>query len=82
MLGVDPSESAQAALGHEPLEERAWTVLVLGLEATGRMLEALQAYDRCRRLLHQELGCAPGAALRHAYRRALQATTTTWPKPC
>ncbi len=65
---------ARAVLEQEPLEERAWTVLVLGLEATDRAVEGLQAYDRCRRLLDRELGCAPGVALRGAHRRLLQAT--------
>lgn len=65
---------ARAVLELDPLEERGWTVLVLGLEATGRAVEGLQAYDRCRRLLARELGCAPGAALGHAHRRMLQAT--------
>jgi DNA-binding SARP family transcriptional activator len=65
---------ARAVLELDPLEERGWTVLVLGLEATGHAVEGLQAYDRCRRLLARELGCAPGAALGHAHRRMLQAT--------
>lgn len=65
---------ARAVLEQEPLEERAWTVLVLGLEATGRAVEGLQVYDRCRRLLDREMGCAPGVALRSAHRRLLQAT--------
>ncbi|WP_438612854.1 AfsR/SARP family transcriptional regulator [Kocuria arenosa] len=65
---------ARAVLEQEFLAERAWTVLVLGLEATGRAVEGLQAYDRCRRLLHRELGCAPGVALGGAHRRLLQAT--------
>jgi DNA-binding SARP family transcriptional activator len=65
---------ARAVLEQESLEERAWTVLVLGLEATGRAVEGLQAYDRCRRLLDRELGCAPGPALRSAHRRLLEAT--------
>ncbi|MEX5259962.1 BTAD domain-containing putative transcriptional regulator [Kocuria sp. CPCC 205263] len=65
---------ARAVLGQEALEERAWTELVLGLEAAGRAVEGLQAYDRCRRLLGRELGCAPGSALRSAHRRMLEAT--------
>jgi DNA-binding SARP family transcriptional activator len=65
---------ARAVLEQEPLAEGAWTVLVLGLEATGRAVEGPQAYDRCRRLLGRELGCAPGAGLRSAHRRMLEAT--------
>lgn len=77
-LGLGRAEEtvahARAVLGLEPLEERAWTVLVQGLEATGRAVAGLQAYDRCRRLLGRELGCAPGAALRGAHRRMLETT--------
>jgi SARP family transcriptional regulator, regulator of embCAB operon len=67
---------ARAVLEQDSLEERAWTVLVLGLEATGRSVEGLQADDRCRRLLQHELGCAPGVALRGAHRRLLEATAS------
>jgi SARP family transcriptional regulator, regulator of embCAB operon len=65
---------AQAALATDQLNERAWTALILALEAAGRHTEALQAYEKCRRTLHRELGCAPGPALRSAHARLLNAT--------
>lgn len=65
---------AREVLAGEPLAERAWTALVLGLERSGRTVEGLQVYDRCRRLLDQELGCAPSAVLRAAHERMLRAT--------
>jgi DNA-binding SARP family transcriptional activator len=58
----------------DPINERAWTVLVLCLERNGQPTEGLQAYERCRRILLEELGCAPGPALQQAQARMLQAT--------
>ena len=65
--------AAQAADG-DPLNQRAWTALVLGLELAGRPTDGLAAFDRCRRILNRELGCAPGPDLRHAQVRMLHAT--------
>lgn len=75
-LGLAESsiELARAALANDPLNERAWTALILGLEQVGRPTEGLQRYERCRRLLHQELGCSPGQTLRDAHKRLLRAT--------
>ena len=66
---------AGRALAEEPLNERAWTSLILGLELAGRHAEGLHAYERCRRALDRDLGCAPGASLRAAHHRLLQATS-------
>jgi DNA-binding SARP family transcriptional activator len=75
-LGLCQESVAQArdVLASDPLNERAWTVLVLGLERSGRHVEGLQEYDRCRRTLGEELGCAPAPAVQAAYERLLQAT--------
>lgn len=70
----DSLELANLALADEPLNERAWTALVLGLETSGRNAEGLQAYDRCRHAMQNELGCAPGPILRAAQLRLLRAT--------
>lgn len=63
---------AQAAIRSEPLNERAWTVLVAGYEQAGLPVEGLSAYDRCRRLFDRDLGCAPGPALQAAHLRLLR----------
>jgi SARP family transcriptional regulator, regulator of embCAB operon len=68
---------SQLAVAAEPLNERAWSALVSGYEAAGRYSEGLQAYDKCRRLLDRDLGCAPGPALRAAHARLLQATAAS-----
>nr|WP_256468744.1 response regulator [Pseudarthrobacter sp. SSS035] len=63
-----------AAAKEDPLNERAWTALVLGLEQNGENTEALRAFDRCRRIIDQDLGCVPGPALREAQARLLRST--------
>jgi SARP family transcriptional regulator, regulator of embCAB operon len=68
---------AQTALATDQLNERAWTALILAMEQAGRFAEGLQAYERCRRVLQQELGCAPGPVLRDAYTRLLSVTADT-----
>jgi DNA-binding SARP family transcriptional activator len=65
---------AQQAVDMEPLNERAWSALVAGLEQAGRYAEGIRSYDRCRRLLDREMGCTPGPALRAAHARLLKAT--------
>jgi DNA-binding SARP family transcriptional activator/ActR/RegA family two-component response regulator len=63
-----------AAAKEDPLNERAWTALILGLEQNGENTEALRAFERCRRTIDEELGCAPGPALREAQTRLLRST--------
>lgn len=65
---------ATSALEDDVLSERAWTVLVLGLERSGQLTAALRAFDRCRHVMDQEMGCAPGPVLQAAHVRLLQGT--------
>ncbi|MFD1214305.1 BTAD domain-containing putative transcriptional regulator [Arthrobacter sp. GCM10027362] len=65
---------AQQAVDEEPLNERAWSALVAGLEQAGRYADGIRSYDRCRRILDREMGCLPGPALQAAHARLLQAT--------
>lgn len=65
---------AQKALTMDPLNERAWLARIVGLESTGRYAEGLQSYEKCRRAMVRELGCAPGPGLKAAHARLLQAT--------
>ncbi|ABK02638.1 response regulator receiver and SARP domain protein [Arthrobacter sp. FB24] len=70
-----PTESvfwAQSAVACDPLNERAWTVLVTGYELSGLPAEGLSAYARCRRIFDRDLGCAPGPALQAAHLRLLR----------
>ncbi len=67
-----------AAAGEDPLNERAWTALILGLERNGENTEALKAFDRCRRVMDEELGCTPSPALKQAHGRLLTNTAATF----
>ncbi len=74
-----PEEStrwAREALEDDPLNERAWTALILGLEQAGRHAEGLKAYAECRTVLDRELGCEPSVKLRQAHARLLSATAS------
>ncbi|UXM93610.1 response regulator [Paenarthrobacter sp. JL.01a] len=58
----------------DPLNERAWTTLILGLERNGDVVAALTAFDRCRKVMANELGCTPNKALAEAQARLLART--------
>jgi len=63
-----------AATNEDPLNERGWNVLILGLERNGQDNEALRAFERCRRIMDAELGCTPSPALKQAQARLLERT--------
>lgn len=73
-LHAEAAERAQCVLDTDPLNEQAWSVLVLALEASHNPVEGLRAYERCRVVLDRELGCTPGVVLRSAQHRLLNAT--------
>jgi DNA-binding SARP family transcriptional activator/class 3 adenylate cyclase/WD40 repeat protein len=54
----------EALLRAEPFRERLWGQLILALYRSGRQRDALEAYQRARRLLVDELGIEPGPKLR------------------
>ncbi|OFI37355.1 histidine kinase [Arthrobacter sp. SW1] len=66
---------ARAAVQEDQLSERAWAALILGLEQQGENTEALRCLDRCRRILDEEMGCAPGPVLKAAQARLLGSTS-------
>lgn len=55
------ARTAEDAIALEPFRERAHQLLMRIHTAAGNPAEALRAYDRCRRLLAQELGVYPAA---------------------
>jgi DNA-binding SARP family transcriptional activator/DNA-binding beta-propeller fold protein YncE len=61
----------EALVGRQPLRERLRGQHMLALYRSGRQAEALQEYQRARRLLVQELGLEPGAALQRLERAIL-----------
>ncbi|MCX8453702.1 BTAD domain-containing putative transcriptional regulator [Paenarthrobacter ureafaciens] len=61
----------------DPLNERAWTALILGLERHGEAAEALKAFDHYRRVMDRELGCTPNQTVREAQARLLASTAVS-----
>lgn len=68
---------AEELIRTDELNERAWLCLLNALEQAGRHFEGLHQYERCRKVMDRELGCAPGPALRDAYGRLLLAAVET-----
>jgi tetratricopeptide (TPR) repeat protein len=54
-----------------PLQERFHAQLMLALAGTGRRAQALNAYQRARRVLVDELGIEPGPELRNIHQQVL-----------
>jgi YVTN family beta-propeller protein len=64
---------AQQAIGLEPFRETGYRLLMEAHAADGNRAEALRVYDRCRRLLADELGAYPSPETESVYQRLLQA---------
>ncbi|HET8641102.1 MAG TPA: BTAD domain-containing putative transcriptional regulator, partial [Pseudonocardiaceae bacterium] len=56
---------------NHPLREAFWRQLLLALYRSGRQAEALDAYQRLRRLLIDELGVEPGGDVRRVHHAIL-----------
>jgi DNA-binding SARP family transcriptional activator len=76
LAGGDADLAVQAAtelVGLEPFRESAHLSLMQAHAAAGNPGEALRAYDRCRRLLAEELGVDPSPELEAFYLDLLRA---------
>jgi predicted ATPase/DNA-binding SARP family transcriptional activator len=62
--------------GDHPFEERLWGQLMLALYRSGRQADALEAYQRARRLFAGELGLEPGELLTRLQQRILERDPT------
>jgi Bacterial transcriptional activator domain/NB-ARC domain len=65
----------------QPLRERLWALRMLALYRSGRQAEALQVYQCLRKLLVEELGLEPTAAVRELHRQILAADPALEPLP-
>ncbi len=72
-LGVDGTlvGDLEAAVVEQPLRERLWCQLIIGLHRSGRTADALRRAEAYRVLLREELGLDPSPALRELEARVL-----------
>ncbi len=59
--------AAEEAVTLEPFRESLYQLLMTAHRGAGNPAEALKAYERCRRVLAEELGVSPSAATEAAY---------------
>jgi len=77
---ADVSRLSELAVDH-PLDDRIWTLYLRALADTGRTGEALDAYERHRRHLADELGSDPSPDLQALHLALLRGdTATTMPR--
>ena len=79
--GDEAVQPAAELVGLEPFRESAHLRLVRARAAAGDRGEALRAYDRCRRLLAEELGVDPSPELEAAYLELLRDEPVAPPSP-
>jgi DNA-binding SARP family transcriptional activator len=61
--GVDLIPDIEAAIAHDPVQERLWGHLMLALHRAGRTPDAVRAFDRACDTLRREVGGTPGEGL-------------------
>jgi ABC-type transport system substrate-binding protein/DNA-binding SARP family transcriptional activator len=71
--GGEAASWAEQAIGLEPFRETGYRLLMEAHAADGNRAEALRVYERCRRLLADELGAYPSPETESVYQRLLQA---------
>ena len=70
----DAVELAERLREVDPVSERASRALMLGYAGAGEVHHALQEYERCRRVLAEELGVDPSPQTQAAHLKVLQPT--------
>ena len=69
--GADLIAELEALVSAHPLRERLWARLMTALYRSGRQGDALQAYQRARACLVEELGVEPGDELQNVHAMVL-----------
>lgn len=64
-------EAAREVVALEPFRETGHQLLIRSLAAAGNTAEALRAYERCRRLIAEELGVDPSRQTKAVYEEVL-----------
>lgn len=80
LLGLRLNEGDAAVLvpqlgelvSHNPLREETRRLLILALHRSGRKADALNVYEKGRRLLRDEIGVEPSVSLRSLYEQILR----------
>ena len=70
--GEEATSWAEQAVRLAPFRESGYRRLMEAHIAAGNRAEALQTYERCRRLLAEELGAYPSPEIESVYRRLLE----------
>ncbi|HVQ96245.1 MAG TPA: BTAD domain-containing putative transcriptional regulator [Mycobacteriales bacterium] len=80
-LGGELVAELEALTGRYPGHERLWGQLMVALYRAGRQAEALAAFRRARRVLVEDAGVEPTAALLDVHRRVLAQDPALLPEP-
>jgi len=71
----DAAKWAEQTISLEPFRETGYRRLMEAHAAAGNRAEALRVYERCRRLLAEELGAYPSPETESIYRQLLEAAS-------
>jgi YVTN family beta-propeller protein len=74
---VEAAKWAEETIALEPFREAGYRRLMAAHAAAGNRAEALRVYERCRRLLAEELGAYPSPETESIYRELLGAPLVT-----